>query len=174
MPTPLIFMNYFKKVVDAQQNKGSLNYADGSSVPNSEVEELFKHFTVNYKNQFGRNGVGVWTWLNAQFKNGNLETVTGKNSQGLVVNTSTLDSCLGEDCLVTLDINGQGLSTKKSRKSDYEAGKNIYFWHPREGQVALFNADSSRADLNCDSSPDDRYAGLGVFGCTEGASVAKN
>ncbi len=172
MPTPRLFMNYFKQVLEAQRGKRNLAYADGSQVPDSEVEEMYAHLTTNHKNQFGRSDVGAWTWLNARFKTGCLETVTGIDSSGNLTRTSSrLESCLNEDVLATLDINGQGLSTIKAHKNKYKARENIFFYKPRDGRVARFGANSDGARLGCGSGdPDDRDDGLGVFACAEGAA----
>ena len=39
---------------------------------------------------------------------------------------------------------------------------NVYFWHPRNGAVAWFVANSGRADLYCNGYPSDSGGVLGV------------
>ena len=39
---------------------------------------------------------------------------------------------------------------------------NLYYWHPRDGRVAGFGADSGRAGLVCGRNPRDSDASLGV------------
>ncbi|MEK6830196.1 MAG: hypothetical protein AABY15_08835, partial [Nanoarchaeota archaeon] len=53
-----------------------------------------------------------------------------------------------------------------------EDGK-LYYWHPKDGRVARFYADSVRAYLYCNWSPSDRYSDLGVFGVMEGSDKTR-
>ena len=62
------------------------------------------------------------------------------------------------------EANTQGLP-----KSEIENG-NLYYWAPVSGRVARFYADSDRASLYCNRSPDDSYSGLGVRGIKAGDS----
>ena len=55
----------------------------------------------------------------------------------------------------------QGLPSKKISKGD------LYYWHPRDGQVARFIAFSDRAFLLCDGDPSYRNSVLGVFGVAD-------
>ncbi|MEK6879198.1 MAG: hypothetical protein AABY22_06290, partial [Nanoarchaeota archaeon] len=129
MPTPFLFMAYFKKVMSAQKGAGKLHYADGFQVPDAEVNEIFRHLTSNHKDIFASSNPGVWTWLNAQFNKGNLETVTGIDSTGNLIKTSSkLESCLNKDCYVNIDFNFQGLATPTSisQNQKYSQGENIY------------------------------------------------
>lgn len=74
-----------------------------------------------------------------------------------------LEDCVMENCFIDLDsFNYQGLPTKKSEKQIYQQGKNVYFWHPCDGSVARFWADSDGAYLNCNWGPTFASAGLGV------------
>ena len=77
--------------------------------------------------------------------------------------TEDLEACIMEkDCFVDLAFNNQGLATKESSNQNYEQGKNVYFWHPRNGSVARFGAGSGRADLVCGSDPANASGRLGV------------
>ena len=64
--------------------------------------------------------------------------------------TESLESCLMEDKKLGIDLNAwlqkansQGLPIKKTAKGD------LYYWHPVNGSVARFDANSGRAYLNC-------------------------
>jgi hypothetical protein len=169
MPDPRIFTTYFKNVIEAKKGNRTLNYADGTQVLNSEVEEIFKHLTTNHKAVFGSQP-GAWTWLNAGFNNGNIETVTGMDAnKGLIKNIVQLEACLNEDCYINLDFNSQGLAKSKHQEQSYKQGENIYFYFPRNGAVAGFGASSDRANLSCYGDASDTDPALGVFACAEGA-----
>jgi len=174
MPTPKIFMTHFVNVLEAKKGRKNLVYADGTKVPDVEVEEMYQHLTKNHKNMFGRNDAGVWTWLNAEFRLGQIITVKGLGQNGdLIKASASLENCLNEDAYVSLDFNNQGLSTTKSADQSYRQGENIRFWYPREGCVAGFDAISDGAGLYCNGNPSDTDGGLGVFACAEGTARAK-
>ena len=83
-----------------------------------------------------------------------IETATFNASGKLVRKTAPLEQCLWQDGLADVNfMNNQGLLTK-SCGSNYEQGKNVYFWHPIDGRVTRFDADSDRANLNCNRDPD--------------------
>ena len=180
MPDPFIMMNFFRGVVEAQQDGRQVFHPDGSPVNKKLVEEMYKHLTTNYKNIYNRNDVGAWTWLNAGFPevkidkdqgtiSGKIERVVGLNTDGTLKKDSRdLEQCLFEDCYADFDFNSQGLLIKPKGNS-YERGKNVYFWYPRQGRVARFCAYSGRALLGCYRDPGSSNSGLGVFACAEGA-----
>ena len=180
MPDPFIMMNFFTGVIGAQQGGRQLFHPDGSPVNKKLVEEMYKHLTTNYKNVYNRNDVGAWTWLNAQFPeikidkgqgiiSGKIERVVGLNIDGTLKKDSRdLEQCLIEDRYADFDFNSQGLLIKP-KGDNYEQGKNVYFWYPRQGNVAWFFAGSDGAGLDCGRDPDASDSGLGVFGCAEGA-----
>lgn len=63
-----------------------------------------------------------------------------------------LESCLMENCYVDFDLTRftkQGLPRQnaKSKVQDYQEGKNIYYWHPRDGGVTWFSTGCSGACL---------------------------
>ena len=115
---------------------------------------------------------GCWTWLDAKFLQDkgsrylqtNHRVVSGK----LVSTKLPLEACLREDAYVDLKFNSQGLATTKSATQNYSLGNNIQFYHPRDGAVARFVANSVRARLDCNGDPAYSHAGLGVFSCAEG------
>ncbi len=171
MPTPKIFMTHFKNVIEAKKGKRNLSYADGSQVSFFDVEALYQHLTTNEKNIFGRKDVGAWTWLNAGFNKGNLETVVeiGANRE-LTKLVVPLEAYLKKDCFASLDFNSQGLANSKSSNQNYLPGENVFFYYPRDGAVARFEANSDRADLDCVRYPTNSNPALGVFACAEGAA----
>ena len=175
MPTPFIFMTHFKNVMDAIQGRGKLLYADGTEVEEELKVDIYKHLTEDFKDAYGGENPGAWTWLNAQFEEGDewkLKTVIGidEAKKKLKIKTETLESFLEEDCLVDLSFNSQGLPKPDARSvsQEYKKRKNIYFYQPQDNAVARFNANSDGARLNCNGNPSVRDASLGVFGCAEG------
>ncbi|HTY44302.1 MAG TPA: hypothetical protein VMC80_03595 [Patescibacteria group bacterium] len=84
-----------------------------------------------------------------------LVTVAGLNQDGsLSTKKVPLEDCLQEDCWAEIEsANSQGLLTRKSSHQNYEAGKVVYFYHPRKNSVARFDANSDRADVSCDRDP---------------------
>ena len=181
VPTPKIFMIHFRKVINAAKGNGTLRYADGSFVTNSEIEEMYKHLTTNYKDIFGKGYPGAWTWLNGRFVEGtgclslDLETITGLNQDDtLRTDTEPLENCLNKDIFVEPIFNRQGFPKSIHNSQTYLAGENIKFWYPRKGSVARFYAGSDGAYLDCYWYPTNTNPSLGVFGCAEGAGSPKN
>ncbi len=173
MPTPQIFMHFFKEVISANKGKGGLYYADGFKLSNLDVNKIFKNLTSNYNNKFRNMDMGSWTWLNSGFIHGSgcmgldLETVTGLNGDGnLKTKIVPLEECMDRDTFVELDFNTQGLP-KYAFLDQYKSGKNIYFYGPRKNCVAKFGASSGRASLDCDRNPADTLTSIGSFACFE-------
>jgi hypothetical protein len=91
------------------------------------------------------------------------------NNQAIPQKSEKLDSCLMEDCWADIfNGNSQGLPTRKLG-TNYEQGKNSYFWYPRSDRVARFGANSDGALLDCDRNPANTFPSLGVFACREAA-----
>ena len=167
MPSQKLFMPYFLNVIEAAKGNTTLYDGANNPIPRDEAEDLYKYLTSGHRD-------GCWTWLDAKFeKEGSswfIET-DHRVAQGSTSKTRMpLEACLREDAYVELDFNSQGLATKKSTDQDYKQGENIYYWHPRDGTVARFNAGSGWADLICGRDPSGSYAELGVFACAEGTS----
>ena len=107
-------------------------------------------------------------WLDAKFtKDGEDWKITYNHildaSGNLIGKTEGLEECImNENCATDLIFNHQGLATTKSTNQNYEQGKNVYFWHPRENRVAGFDADSGRAGLDCSGGPSAANGRLGV------------
>lgn len=189
MPTPEIMGQHVHNVFDAVNGRSELRYGSGDRVPDEVVRAMHDHLTTNKGNVYGSTTIGAWTWLNARFVKGSgaggfdLETVTGvtesmkgkRKGYKLEVRKTPLEPFLNEDCYINLEFNGQGLAapSAKSPSQSYSPGRTIYFYYPREGNVARFVAGSNGAFLNCYWDPRVSVAELGVFGCAESA-VAKN
>ena len=114
-------------------------------------------------------------WLDAKFKEETSGKIRKKEKWYLETNhklingkleaqsCQDLENCIREDTYVTLDsINSQGLPTQKSPQQSYQQNQNIYYWHPRNGTVAGFGADSGRASLSCYVGAEGSDASLGV------------
>jgi hypothetical protein len=169
VPTPDLFMKHFINVINSYNKKTQLITASGNPLGKKQTGELYEKLTHD-----------CWTWLNAKFVKGkgclslDLETITGINKDGTLKKiVEPLEECMDRDTYVQLNFNRQGLTKFADVSQKYSQGKNIYFFYPRKGAVARFDADSGRASLDCNGDPDSRYAGLGVFASTQqGASVS--
>jgi len=169
IPTPEVFMTHWLNVREAAIKGGTLNYANGTPVPDKDVQDLWGYMALGDRD-------GCWTWLNASFDNPgsgwyittNLEikiTLSGKKYLG---GTQTLlDLPIKEDCYVKLNFNNQGMPTTKSPHQEYKQGKNIHFQIPRSGHVAGFFTGSSISNLSA-CAPDYKSPTLGVFACAQG------
>lgn len=176
MPSPSLFVPYFINVRDASQGKVQLYDGNNTPLSRADTEDLWKYLSTAHRS-------GCWTWLDALFvpSTAGLDLQTNhrvKNSGGnkeLVAQRFNLEAHVGEDGFANLNLNSQGLPKQGSKSADqrYSQGNNIYFYQPRPNCVARFDANSGRAGLYCNRTPGSRGAGLGVFGCAEGASVAK-
>ena len=62
----------------------------------------------------------------------------------------------------------EGLCKKLSKQDSYSQGENIYFWTPIDQRVASFIAYPAEVSLECNSSPSDPGANLGVRLCIKG------
>ena len=176
IPPPSIFMPHFKNVVSAYKNNQPVFDAAGNPVSRQELEEIYKHLTTNFKDAYGGNKPGAWTWLNARYVQGSgfkkldLETIIGVDADGTFkTRKEPLLPCLDESVFAEIAFNAQGLATKKSAEQNYKQGENIHYYKPVKGRVAGFGADSGGADLGCGRDPGDSGASLGVFLCAEGA-----
>ncbi len=160
MPAPAVFMPYFLNVADAYQGKSNLYDAEGTQLKGKELEDIYLHLTKDHINN------GAYSWLDAYFeKQGNDFYILTENKQ----KKEKLENCIQEDCFVDFNLNKQGIPTSKSKNQEYEQGKNIYYWYPRDGGVAGFCAGSGRASLCCCRDPGDAVASLGVRACREAA-----
>jgi hypothetical protein len=174
VPTPGIFMPHFVNVVRAynKEQGHEVLTAEGNRLEGERLENLYNHLTSDYEG-------GAWSWLNGKFiklsGKWHLETITGLDSNGeLRTKREPLEQCLMEDSYVGVRFNTQGLATQKSSNQEYEQGKNLYFWYPRENAVARFDANSDRTGLDCGRYPSNQYSSLGVFGVCEANARDRN
>ena len=175
IPTPVLFTTHLLNVIKAKNGKTKLYDGLGNPLGSSQVEEIYTILTS-----------GCWVWLNAGFRKTregedyrafDIETITGLDSQGnLITQLSPLEKCIWSDSFINStdsQFNSQGLATKISKAKDYQQGKVIRFWHPKDNCVARFYADSGWADLGCYWYPFVSSPSLGVFVCTREASATQ-
>ncbi|MBI2507426.1 hypothetical protein HYV89_00560 [Candidatus Woesearchaeota archaeon] len=169
IPTPAIFMQHFKNIIDTYQNNQTIFDASGNPISKEEHEEIYRHLTTDFKDIYGNNQPGAWTWLNAGFVQGtgfnnlDLETIIGINADGTFkTRKEPLLPCLNKDAYAEIMFNAQGIATTKTRKQEYKRGENIYFYNPVKGAVAGFRSNSGRADLGCGRNPAGSNSSLGV------------
>ncbi len=162
MPTPFQFMGYINGLL-------------AENIPDLQDSER-----IRILNDILKTGKYRGAHLNARFIEGtgfndlNIETATFDASGKLIRSSEPLETCLSSNCWADINSkNSQGLFAS-SHGSNYEQGKNVYFWKPVKGSVAWFGAGSGRAYLGCDRDSDYADAGLGVFLCAEGANAQKN
>jgi len=86
-------------------------------------------------------------------------------------NSEPLEDCLMQDKRPGIDLEywlknatPQGLPPKNNPD-----GK-LYYWQPRDGAVARFDANSDGALLDCSRNPRYSNSSLGVYPCAEGAA----
>jgi hypothetical protein len=151
MPTPYEFMTF-------------VNY-----LLSGTIKDLSDTERQNILNDILKTGNYRGNHLNAKFvedtngfNNLGIETATFDASGKLVKTKTSLEQYLGQDGWADINsINKQGLLTK-SYGSNYEQGKNAYFWTPIKGRVARFDASSDGASLGCDWDPGGSNSSLGV------------
>ncbi|MDD5649480.1 MAG: hypothetical protein PHF86_03555 [Candidatus Nanoarchaeia archaeon] len=179
IPTPVIFINFLSKVIEAYNKKIELFDGQGNKIQEKEINDMYLHLTKDHISSYNVKGKeGAWTWLNARFIKGqfndlDLETVIGINNNQLQTKKESLSRYLNETCYVDLNphFNHQGLPKQEAKSSnqEYKQGKNVYFWKPIKDRVAGFNAFSGGADLYCNWNPHGTDVALGVYTCAEGA-----
>ena len=176
MPNPRIFMYFFNKIMQAQNDKAPLFNAENSKISEEDVMNIYLHLTKNHIAIYDPEKLGAWTWLNGKFSESDhgwgLETVIGLGNNKLLTKSENLEPCISNDCYVDFtNLNNQGLPNEnaKSKIEKYNQGENVYYFYPRDGSVAGFGASSGRANLYCNWGPRGSSSGLGVFGCAEGA-----
>ncbi|MFA5084539.1 MAG: hypothetical protein WC475_04155 [Candidatus Paceibacterota bacterium] len=158
MPTPALFMHYFKNVVNAWKGGAKLHDSLGNEINNNELADIYFHLTTDHIEK------GACTWLDAYFE---------EQKDGFYILTENkakkekLENNIMGGCYVELEFNRQGMPIKKSVNKNYTRGKNIYYWQPEDGYVAGFIASSNRTDLDCyqDSKADDNFHK--TFACAE-------
>lgn len=173
MPSSAQFMTHFMNVREAATGSRQLLYADGTSVGDDVTKDLWNYLSSKDRSPWG--GKVCWTWLNARFTQGNIETdlevkADANGKKYLEGKSESLEGFVNNNGLASLAFNSQGLPESSSSVNSYQQGENIHFWKPVDNRVARFDADSGSAGLDCDGGPDDRSASLGVFACAEGTA----
>lgn len=179
MPSPRVFMTHFMNARKAAEGQATLYDGNNRPLVKSEAEELWDYLSSTTRGNMGN----CWTWLNARFTQNSNELVMAEYRCDPITNNlqPTNSASIGltnyvkeNGALVDLDFNNQGLPVRKSRANNYVQGQNIYFWQPIVDKVARFDADSSRALLNCSGDPRVSNSALGVFPCAEGTGAQKS
>ncbi len=150
--------------------------SDGLRMPTMEEFRKTLHYLNNSQEQEHQElyneitevrSPGRANWIDAYFekKDEVLYILTHNKAK-----SEKLEDCLMDDKTPGINLGdwvsgksvaNQGLPSKKISKGD------LYYWHPRDGQVAGFGADSVRAVLLCDWYPSYRDSVLGVFGVAD-------
>lgn len=102
-------------------------------------------------------------WIGVQFKkkrNG-LHMATHKGEEKLAKNTLMEDRTPGISLDAWLSKDGKYTTSQGLPTEDILSG-DLWYWFPRDGRVARFDADSVRAVLYCDRGPSGRGSDLGV------------
>ena len=151
------FMLSIRQYIDFLQLLKSGNVYDerGTKLPNGRVNEILDEILTKRD---------PWRaeWLDAYFKdvNGTLYfnyEHTNVNGQLKPQHSEPLENCVMKDAYVNLfSANRQGLPTVKSRTQE------TYYWHPVNGRVARFGANSGRVYLDANGDPAVSYSSLGV------------
>ena len=180
MPEVPLFIQHFLNVVDAYKNKGKkqLFDANGNSVSEKEIKDIFMHLTKNHIDIYNSGNPGAWAHLDAKFEQRSdgmyvlSEHRTFKDTKGNNLLQSKkaekLEACVANDSFTDLKFNKQGFPIKQSAKQEYRQGENIKFWAPVDGGVARFGAVSVRAYLDCNWYPSFTNSSLGVRSCKAG------
>ncbi len=142
---------------------GNAFYESGKQIPQARLDEVLNDI-IEVRDPWRSE------WLDAKFsKKAKLfkndwaviyhEITNGKSNEV----TASLEDYLVEDKIPGIDFddwlknaNNHGLP-----KQNIKDGK-LYFYHPRDGAVARFGANSGRADLGCGRDPDSSDSSLGV------------
>ena len=111
-------------------------------------------------------------WLDAKFSKGGIPVVREtwnityhkiKSDGTLEKVTEPLQECLRDNKLPGIDLDyWLGHATQQGLPPKNNSSGNVYYWHPKDGAVARFGADSGRARLFCYGDPTFSNAGLGV------------
>jgi len=152
MPTPSQFREFLKSLRDSKDANYKALYKD--------ITEVRSPWRSNWLNaKFEKRKNGMYTHSKNILENGKYKDVEQKITDFLSKDRTpgiSLDSWLDSNT-------PHGLPPANVPQGD------LYYWYPREGNVAGFVAVSGRAYLVCDGDPSYRFASLGVFACAEGA-----
>ena len=150
MLTPRQYIDFLQML-----KSGTAYNGRGTRLTSSKVDEILDEILTKRE---------PWRaeWLDAYFKDVNEGLNISYdhrivNGQLKPQRTEPLESCVMEDAYVNLfSANRQGLPTSKTRTQE------TYFWHPKDGRVAWFRANSGGVGLSAGGVPADSDSSLGV------------
>ncbi len=99
-------------------------------------------------------------WIDAAFeqRDGGLYVLTGNKTKSEKLNGGLIEDRTPGISLESWIKNPTRQGLPRANVKD----GNLYYWRPRDGAVAWFDADSDRSSLGCDWDPTDSSAFLGV------------
>ena len=166
--TPLsLFSPHYANVCATMRRRNPATLYDGTGEPlsRSMKNDLYEHRTemfISLDTCFEEKQGALWVAENHKLVGDKLKPQTKQRLQRCVK---------GNNVLVDLVFNTQKLPTRKSRARESKYGKNLYFYEPRDGCIAAFNAVSrSRVDLYCDVAQQSSYPAVGVLLYAEGVA----
>jgi len=149
MTTPSLFVEKLRllrseEAYDAQGNKHDSKRLDQAFNEITEVRSPWRSECLNHR--YSQKGNEIFVTYH-KFVNGKLEQVTEPLDEDTLMQDKTPGISLDD---YIENPNSQGLPRKSVKKG------SLWYWHPREGRVARFDADADWADLNCNGGP--RYS----------------
>ena len=142
----------------------TLKYLRDSNI--EEYQELYKEITevrTPWRSE----------WIDAYFekRKDGLYVLTGNKSKA-----EKLEDCLMKDKTpgINLDdwVSGKNITSQGLPKTNINNG-GLYYWYPRDGKVAGFNAGFDRAVLSCNRDPSGGDSTLGVFAVKDNGGNAR-
>ncbi|MFH1972463.1 MAG: hypothetical protein ABIJ18_03240 [archaeon] len=155
MPTIKQFVDFLKLL-----RSGTAFNGNGDNIPSSQLDAIYKDIT-EVKDPWRAE------WLDAKFE-GNLIHYHHRTRQGSLqsVVSEGLVPYLRQDKTPGIDLEYWiNNSTSQGLPLDNTLNGNLYYWHPRDGAVARFSANSDRAYLICSRYPWSSNSSLGVRPC---------
>ncbi len=110
---------------------------------------------------------GNWRseWLGAKFEQGGSGLVMKYyifDNSGIKEEAYTLKNVLMQDKKPGINLESWLADNEQGLPKSSIGNGELYYWYPRDGRVAGFDADSDWADLYCDRSPTGTDPSLGV------------
>ena len=166
---PLILGKEFIKLLRDGANGKKVYAGNGRQISSSQLDSLYKEITEvrnpwrsewydtkfsTEKNQGILNKLLKMKWLVEYpvFENGTIKKIS-----------EPLEECLREDKKPGIDLdNWLDSSTNQGLPKFNSSYGDLYYWHPRNGSVAVFYANSDWAFLDCGWDPSLSNSALGV------------
>jgi len=164
MASPAIFLPYRNEVMKAAHGDATLYDGKGRRITRKDAEKLAHLLTKD-----------CVVWLDAQFHDSKegmqiaYSRIKDASTIEEVTEALQLKKNIHGGRLVDMVFNEQGMPVRNSRKQEFDAKNNIYFYFPSDGSVARFSAVANWAVLDCDWDRQDSYSALGLFACAAGA-----